>query len=1046
MSARNKSRNVKSLNMVRLLSGTAIVAGALMGSSMAQAQSVPSNSWDYDTVLGGNVGKDTSVAGVTDITVTGGNGYVEGNADIYSGHTVNVTGDSGASFAYQDNRANIQSTIDGNLNSNMKVVIIDRDGVFFTKNARIDVHSIAATSGDVAVADVMDGGSLTFSNVEGGGAIINNGIINAHGNSTFSETGTTAFVAPHVQNNGTVTSGRVYFGASDQVTIDFYGDGLIELAATGDLSDALIHNRGSIISEGGLVQISANAVKGTVDRIVNNEGIIDASSATVSGGKIILSGGDQGTIQQSGVIKTSTGGSVEIAGERFKQHLSPVDSTPAVVSAPAPVAFETANIPAIAAVPVAEPLPARAHAGTPYIQAGGGDVTVTTSGAIDIEAGYIDAAGGNIDLNNGGEFRSVANAIRTAGVGRVNIRQNFGFSIQNVIDSLNNTGTGTNTVEVGRGTFNGDVRIDHENVTLQGAKAGQAGVDHSVFQRSVIAATNSGVSITADNATVDGFEIVGGNSGVRVQNADNANIVNNIIHSQNHPAGNGNNFGGYGTGDGVFILGSENSTVDSNFFYGMNDDGIHAVDVVDFSVTNNDMAKLADGDQGVNITNATGTTTVTGNDISDAKRDAIQLVNVTGVANVTENSTASSGNAGVSLVGVTADTTVDDNNFIGDAVGVDLVNSANVVIGDTDGPDGSGNSFIGAERAIEISTSSDVIVEDNRVEGTGAFEGIVMNDVNDIAINDNDITTHGFGVYAKGAGNGDISLAGNTFTLDAFSANQAAARFESGNIDLSDTVNSNTFENLSNAGGEIAIQLDAADTTILSTFDDEFQTAPITSTAPLTLVGDTLGSTVFDNFNNAGDFYVRIEDGTLLGEVIDGVEANFDGVIPNTFSGSQLPAATLADIESRLYDFDDAVVGGRGQIFVGTAIPVSTTFEAFEDIFLQESNNQGAPSTTASLTINGLPFIAGAPTGGNLNDITPAAGGGEGQGGTEDDLAGISPEAGGEEAGQQGGSQDVTCADDAASSLGGGSVTYTFGGSFEDSIAGASACGGNAAL
>ena len=146
-----------------MLSTTALVASGLLA---LPAQAEPANSWDYDVVLGGSVLKDTSLAGTTNLTVNSGNGFVEGNADIYSGHTVNVTGDSGATFAYRDNRSSISTTINGNLNSNMKIVVIDNNGVFYSSGAKVDVQSLVTTSANVQVNDVMNGGDLTFKNVK----------------------------------------------------------------------------------------------------------------------------------------------------------------------------------------------------------------------------------------------------------------------------------------------------------------------------------------------------------------------------------------------------------------------------------------------------------------------------------------------------------------------------------------------------------------------------------------------------------------------------------------------------------------------------------------------------------------------------------------------------------------------------------------------------------------------------------------------------------------------------------------------------------------
>lgn len=90
-----------------------------------------------------------------------------------------------------------------------------------------------------------------------------------------------------------------------------------------------------------------------------------------------------------------------------------------------------------------------------------------------------------------------------------------------------------------------------------------------------------------------------------------------------------------------------------------------------------------------------------------------------------------------------------------------------------------------------------------------------------------------------------------------------------------------------------------------------------------------------------------------------------------------------------------------------------------------------------NVTITGLPRIAGFGGGSAgplaLNQIAPAAGGGGEEGQGSSDLANIEPAAGGE---------DVACWGDAVGAAGGGtSVSYSFGGSFEESLADAVSCG-----
>ncbi len=557
--AKNQTSDRTSRTKHTLKSTTAIIAGLMLLPSVASAQSAPpANSWDYDTVLGGNVAKDVSTAGITDITVTDGNGFVEGNADIYTGHTVNVTGDNGATFAYRDNRSNIESTLNGNLNSNMKIVIIDRDGLFFGEDFNADVQSIVATTGDVAVGDIMDGAELMITNLEGSGEIVQKGQV------TVAQAGLAAFVSPFVENSGVINAkmGTVALAAGETVTLDLYGDGLVEIAVEGELGDALLNNKGEIKARGGRVEMTAKAAKGTLDKIINNDGIINVSAVSVSdGGQIVLSGGDHGTIRNRGKIKTTEGGSVDIDGERFVQ----IERLPIPTSKPA------------------------------WIKTNGGDVNITTSESVEIYDGVINAKGGDITIDNADFFHSSnSGTLRTTGTGEVSVNQNKGnlivslvqlfdptfASINNAIDAIDNTGTGTNTVNIGAGTYNEAVEADVDNLVLNGANAGVSGSDARGAE-TVIIPNSPGIHVTADNVTIDGLTVSGGDEGILVEGADNATIINNIVTGS--------------AAEGIYIKESNNAYVGDNYVYDVDGIGIRGRIANDLVIDDNEVEDALTG-------------------------------------------------------------------------------------------------------------------------------------------------------------------------------------------------------------------------------------------------------------------------------------------------------------------------------------------------------------------------------------------------------------------------------------------------------------------
>ena len=1146
------------------------------------AHADPDNSWNYDTVLDGAVSKDVTTPGLTDITVTGGNGYVAGNADIYTGHVVNVTGDDGATFAYRDNRSNIESTLNGELNSNMRIVVIDKDGVFFENGASVDVQSLVATSAYVGVADVMDGGDLKFYGVKHGGDVVNEGTI------TVAEAGLAAFVAPHAANHGTINAvmGNVVMAAGKKVTLDLYGDGLVEVEVQGKLKDALLENTGTIDAQGGNVQITAKAAKDTLDTIINNEGIINASSATVEGGKIILSGGRKGKIRNAGQIETSEGGSVEIKGQRFVQEADALAPVLAVAAFVAPPAVD------------------------PAIITDGGDVDIETKHSVQIIDGVVDARatapeneGGNINIANGGAFYSGnENTLKTNQGGTIEVNQNKSDyvpdTIQNVIDAIDNSGDGTNTINVSAGEFNEAVVIDHDNVVLNGANAGTPGSSFLRGPETVIVPNSPGIHVVADNAVINGVVVDGGDPGIFVDNVDNVSILNSIIkNSTTHGvhlvnaanavlqgnkiydivqsgihAVNAANIlvGGYGFGEGNKILNTftgirlinvDNAQVIANYVKNTGDDAVdidNSEDVViSYNVIKNAGTNTIHGD-GIELTNSGGAQ-IMKNFISDVSSDLIEVTN-SPETEIEYNILTGAGNNGVFMVDsrnsdvenniishVTRDAAkiingtltnvafnlikyvegngvyieggrrvnATDNKlwhidndaiFITDSEEADVkrnvikyVDGNGIVLDQSDEANIEDNTLYKiALDGIKALYSTDADIERNtltKVGGNGVYgEGLTSADIkfNDIKwvgmngiglfggsileVNNNTISKTlkdgiyatdiskielvlnnikfafgdglqlnnstnakiennviGYnwrhGVYVSGEENGTVVFQENTLTNNGLFKGLAAARFESGAIDMSDLTDPNMFVN----------------TTGIPSTAMQFENIS-GDTNELTIVEETIGSTIFDGYLTDGSFYVRFENGAILDPVtnlpilIDGRFASFDGVVPNLI-GPVLPPATLAFIEDRLFDADDPTVDGRGQIFLQLPPEEEEALNGltnFQD-FLQEKLDDGNEGDNfASVIIQGLPPIGDLPVSTNLNNIAPAAGGEP----TAEDLANINPAAGDEDGAGNGvgSSQQVTCLDAAVNSLGSGSVTYNFGGSFEDSIAAQSEC------
>lgn len=221
------------------------------------------------------------------------------------------------------------SQLDGKLTANGIVMLINPSGVVIGPHGRVDVGGLVATTANIRDADFL-AGKLDFNqpSLNRDAAVSNAGHITVRGQ------GLAALVAPRVQNSGVIEAklGRVALGGARTFKLDFHGDGLLSFSvgsqvneaprdAEGKPAKALVENSGKIDADGGTIVLAASAVKDVVDQVINTDGIIEARSIDGRDGRIVLSGGDAGTVQIAGSVDASSGdgrgGSVKIDGEHI---------------------------------------------------------------------------------------------------------------------------------------------------------------------------------------------------------------------------------------------------------------------------------------------------------------------------------------------------------------------------------------------------------------------------------------------------------------------------------------------------------------------------------------------------------------------------------------------------------------------------------------------------------------------------------------------------------------------------------------------------------
>ncbi len=73
---------------------------------------------------------------------------------------------------------------------------------------------------------------------------------------------------------------------NNQFALDLYGDGLINLQASGVMQQQLVSNSGAIIADGGSVLLTVGAAEQAVNNLINMDGLVQANSIAEKKGEV----------------------------------------------------------------------------------------------------------------------------------------------------------------------------------------------------------------------------------------------------------------------------------------------------------------------------------------------------------------------------------------------------------------------------------------------------------------------------------------------------------------------------------------------------------------------------------------------------------------------------------------------------------------------------------------------------------------------------------------------------------------------------------------
>ena len=286
--ARGRSKSSKSTT--KLLKPL-LVAASVAASGIAMA-----------APTGGTVASGTASIGVSGSTTTINQSTAKAvinwnDFSIANGETVNFVQPDVNAIALNRVTSSTASSIQGALNANGQVFIVNPNGITFGSTAQVNVGGLVASTLDISDSD-FNNGSYRFANTA------NNAVISNQGTISVADAGTAGFIAPSIQQAGSIVSkdGSIVLTAATDVTLGltdriFSSQGI----NAGHKNASINHSAGLLQADGGKVVLTAQGVNSNSTASINSGGVIQSQT---------LAGNNRGSIElnadtRSGVVQLS---------------------------------------------------------------------------------------------------------------------------------------------------------------------------------------------------------------------------------------------------------------------------------------------------------------------------------------------------------------------------------------------------------------------------------------------------------------------------------------------------------------------------------------------------------------------------------------------------------------------------------------------------------------------------------------------------------------------------------------------------------------------
>jgi len=315
------------LMVTTALQATFVMVLAVPATTPARAQPVPNARPIGGQVVAGSA-SISQAPNVTTVTQSSQRAAVSWQSfDVGAQQTVQFDQPSASAATLNRVTGPNPSQIAGRIDANGQVILVNQDGVTFYKGAQVNAAGLVVSAAGISNQNFM-AGHMVFDQPAHPNARVEN-----QGNITVKQAGLAALVAPQVANSGVITArlGHVVLAGASAATLDLYGDGLVSVDVTkqveqvpvgpgGKTATALVINTGTVLADGGTVQLTAQAVDGIVQNLVTAGGRISAASVGSRSGEIAISGiGGSitvaGQLATEGVAAGTSGGRIKVVAD-----------------------------------------------------------------------------------------------------------------------------------------------------------------------------------------------------------------------------------------------------------------------------------------------------------------------------------------------------------------------------------------------------------------------------------------------------------------------------------------------------------------------------------------------------------------------------------------------------------------------------------------------------------------------------------------------------------------------------------------------------------